>query len=73
MENNTSVIVEMNSASKDYEKPNLRIKIPLIKDEDINLIQTPALKRINPEKISMVCVICTYLMVCTPYVSRLLC
>jgi len=72
MENNTPVIVEMNSASKDYEKPNLRIKIPLIKDEDIDLIQTPALKRINPEKISIVCIICTYL-VCSPYVSRLLC
>jgi hypothetical protein len=80
MKNKIEPAFEMNSSPKDFEKPNLRIKIPVSKDDDYILL-TPAVKRISSEnynctaaqeKISLVFIICTYL-VCYPCILKYIC
>ena len=79
MKNKIEPTFEMNGSPKDFEKPNLRIKIPVSKDDDY--ILTPAVKRISPEnhnctsaqeKVSIAFIICTYL-VCYPCINRYIC
>lgn len=80
MKNKIIPVFEMNGSPKDFEKPCLRIKIPVSKDDDYILL-SPAVKRISSEnydctasqeKISMVFIICTYL-VCSPCLMKYLC
>lgn len=69
----------MNGSPKDFDKPNLRIKIPVSKDDDYTLL-SPAVKRISSdnnctaaqEKISLVFIVCTYL-VCAPCLCKYIC
>jgi hypothetical protein len=80
MKNKIEPEFEMNGSPKDFDKPNLRIKIPVSKDDDYILL-SPTVKRITSEnnnctstqeKISLVFIICTYL-VCYPCILKYIC
>lgn len=80
IDSKTEPFIEINGTPKIYEKPNLRIKIPISKEGD-DSIQTPAVKRINSEKyncigaqekISLAFIICTYLL-CCPCILKNIC
>ena len=69
MKNKIEPEFEMNGSPKEFDRPNLRIKIPVSKEDDDSIL-TPAVKRITEkrscieiqENISIAFIICTYLL-----------